>query len=331
MEKHFKKGIIFTILISVLVAPSFALAAWWNPFTWGWLNRIFHFQQQIQKQEQQQKQEQKENPADSKTYKNNQYGFQFLYPEKKSPQNVYITEGNKVYVNIKGGTQSVEIFSKDENESFESAIKRIILKNFPSTDCKVEIGTISANNYHGQYQKAEISYPAPINSADPFWKNSALCNSAYDKTNGLRYFAYDPSIPDKFAFFDVGQFAITISENSSIPWQDTFKFTDVKLVVWPDKNSFDLVGKTFFVKNLDNNKKIKVITTESTKYYTNGYKCTTQPCTESSITVIKTYDFQGFYSLMQNWQGPAWRFILLGKLNSDGSVTATEIFYTMQG
>lgn len=36
MQKQIKNYLIFAILIFVLIAPSFALAAWWNPFSWHW-------------------------------------------------------------------------------------------------------------------------------------------------------------------------------------------------------------------------------------------------------------------------------------------------------
>lgn len=52
MQKQTKNLIIFAVLISILIAPSFALAAWWNPFSWGFWgniwNSIFHFQQTAQ-------------------------------------------------------------------------------------------------------------------------------------------------------------------------------------------------------------------------------------------------------------------------------------------
>lgn len=50
--------IFLIILLAVFVVPQIALAAWWNPFSWGIWNRIFHFQkteQQVQKQKQQNK------------------------------------------------------------------------------------------------------------------------------------------------------------------------------------------------------------------------------------------------------------------------------------
>jgi len=51
VKKNLNK-LTLIILVALLIAPSFALAAWWNPFSWGIWNRIFHFRQLEQKQEQ---------------------------------------------------------------------------------------------------------------------------------------------------------------------------------------------------------------------------------------------------------------------------------------
>ena len=50
-----KKYFFLILLVAVLVVPSITLAAWWNPFSWGMWNSIFHFNQQAQKAVQQQK------------------------------------------------------------------------------------------------------------------------------------------------------------------------------------------------------------------------------------------------------------------------------------
>jgi hypothetical protein len=50
MKKYIKFFII--ILASAVIVPQAALAAWWNPFSWGMWNRVFHFQRAEQKQEQ---------------------------------------------------------------------------------------------------------------------------------------------------------------------------------------------------------------------------------------------------------------------------------------
>ncbi|MCX6719794.1 MAG: PsbP-related protein [Candidatus Staskawiczbacteria bacterium] len=95
MQNKYFKFLIIALAVAVIV-PQVALAAWWNPLSWGWVNRIFHFQrtEQKQKQEQEQKQEQPKNklqadnsasstsPTDDwKTYTNTQYGFEFKYPK----------------------------------------------------------------------------------------------------------------------------------------------------------------------------------------------------------------------------------------------------------
>lgn len=76
MQKQTKNLIVFAVLISILIAPSFALAAWWNPFSWGFWgniwNSIFH------KQEQQQVQT--IDTKDWKVYLNSKNGFSFNYP-----------------------------------------------------------------------------------------------------------------------------------------------------------------------------------------------------------------------------------------------------------
>jgi|GEM_PF-4455794 len=159
-----------------------------------------------------------------KVYNNSQYGFEFQYPADFNGEKDVIVIGTKFYIDGKDG-QSVEIFKKDADETLEAAIKRIILANYSSPDCKIEIKSLPANSYRGEYIVANISYPAPSNAQDPYWVNAPLCNQDYARTNGIRYFSYDPLIPNKFAFFDIGQYAITIDAENSVPWQNTFKFT----------------------------------------------------------------------------------------------------------
>ncbi len=52
MQKYFKY--LLLALVVAFVVPQMALAAWWNPMSWGWMNTIFHFQQAQQKIKQQQ-------------------------------------------------------------------------------------------------------------------------------------------------------------------------------------------------------------------------------------------------------------------------------------
>lgn len=154
--------------------------------------------------------------------------FQYVkYPDKNSTANVK-EEGNRVYVYMNNAVaesgQFVEVFNKNPDETFEASIRRQVLANFPSAQCKIEISR--SNIYSGGYV-AEISYPAPTDSNQPVFANMELCNKNYDKSNGIRYFLYDANYPDKFLYFDIGQYAIPgrgTFETNVIPWQDTIQF-----------------------------------------------------------------------------------------------------------
>lgn len=87
MQKQTKNLIIILLLASILVLPSVALAAWWNPFSWGIWNRVFHFQRTEQRQERIASPAPTPTPTANstsnwKTYKNSEYGFEFKYPTK---------------------------------------------------------------------------------------------------------------------------------------------------------------------------------------------------------------------------------------------------------
>jgi hypothetical protein len=100
-------GVIILLLV-VLIVPSFASAAWWNPFSWN-IFKIF-FQPRTNTAQQITN---KPNPSPTptvspapvstlpaadtsnwKTYKNDKYGFQFKYPEsfsvKESPNSTHV-------------------------------------------------------------------------------------------------------------------------------------------------------------------------------------------------------------------------------------------------
>ena len=102
---------------------------------------------------------------------------------------------------------------------------------------------------------------------------------------------------------------------------NTFVPQPVTVLMWPDVKSFNLTNKTFEAKDLNTSKKIKVATNTSTKYY----KIVNMAPSPSDY-----FDFQGLYSLLKNWEGPTWRFTLKGTTQNDGSIMASEIFYTIQ-
>jgi len=95
----------------------------------------------------------------------------------------------------------------------------------------------------------------------------------------------------------------------------------VTISMWPDVESFDMANKTFEAKDFNTKEKIKISTDTSTKYYRIVYE---------APSPSDYFDFQGLYSLLKNWEGPTWRFTLRGTTQSDGSIMANEIFYTIQ-
>lgn len=73
MKNNYLAFLIIALAVAIIV-PQITLAAWWNPFSWnwGWVNRIFHFQQT---QQQEQKQAQNECKKE-----NEQCGYSFGKP-----------------------------------------------------------------------------------------------------------------------------------------------------------------------------------------------------------------------------------------------------------
>lgn len=95
MQNKYTKLLIIILAVAIVV-PQVTLAAWWNPFSWGIWNRVFHFQRTEQKQEQQQSKEQQDKQtAGWKAYANSQYGFEFEYPADWVFSESKIAEGAK--------------------------------------------------------------------------------------------------------------------------------------------------------------------------------------------------------------------------------------------
>jgi hypothetical protein len=91
----------------------------------------------------------------------------------------------------------------------------------------------------------------------------------------------------------------------------------ITLTVWPEVNSFDLTNQTFKAKDLNVLSTVKILTNSSTKYY-------------RQVSSNEYHDFQWLYNTMKNWEGPAWHFTARGIMQPDGSVLASEIYYTVQ-
>lgn len=161
------------------------------------------------------------------TFTSKELGISFQYAiEQAGGQMTKVSRlGDKVYISVGDMAvetgQFVEVFTKNANETFADAIRRRILANYPSSKCTIEV---APSNIQGGYWVAEIGYPATPESEGPPWANASLCNEAYAKTNGIRYFLYDPKHPTEFVYLDIGQYFI--QGPGEIPWQHTLTFID---------------------------------------------------------------------------------------------------------
>ncbi|HXK36000.1 MAG TPA: hypothetical protein VJ553_00255 [Candidatus Paceibacterota bacterium] len=161
--------------------------------------------------------------GESRTFSSGVLGISFQYiPLHPESVTVAVKEvGDRIYVydtrtGYEGG-QFVEQFSKKTNETFEASIRRQILAGFTG-QCTVELAR--SNIYSGGWI-AEIGYPDPSDPNDPPWENAQYCNEDYAQTNGIRYFLYDEDFPDRFYYFDIGQYSIF--GRDEIPWQHTIE------------------------------------------------------------------------------------------------------------
>jgi hypothetical protein len=153
-----------------------------------------------------------------KIYRNEEFGVEFSY-EKDCEIKI---EEDKVIV---CGDQYVEIFNKDENKDLKESIEEDFLKDYSSKECFYKKLKESTDNT----EYGIISFPIDNNSEIPWWDNNKNCPQEYSETNGIRYFIEDADYTNRYAFFDIGQYAIMGSEDKT--WQQTFKFIDKEEVI----------------------------------------------------------------------------------------------------
>lgn len=161
----------------------------------------------------------------AQTYTSEALGVTFTYnPKPVESFSVIVTEkGNKIYLH--GMTEKpeqgkmIEVFSKAANQTLAQAITEDLLKDYKPADCfAVDIVRVPTDPRPSSYSYAEISYPAPANSQDPFWVNGAKCPQPYSKTNAVQYFMANSAIPAKYVFLQLGQDSIT--DDGRVPGPD---------------------------------------------------------------------------------------------------------------
>lgn len=169
--------------------------------------------------------------SNAKTHISNKLGIQFSYLEDQRNSivggeneiiKIYETD-RKVYVYPSTQKpqegQWVEVFEKKAEESLEEAIKSQFLKDRSSESCFV---TVTDSDKNDIIVTASIDFPQNEGeSLEEWWQKTEYCSPDYAKTNGMRYFWYDPRYPTKYLFFSIGQYIINASEGKS--WQDTIQ------------------------------------------------------------------------------------------------------------
>lgn len=96
---------------------------------------------------------------------------------------------------------------------------------------------------------------------------------------------------------------------------------NVTITLTIDVESFDLVNKTFEGITSPENQKVKVETTDSTKFYSKA---------AGTEMEMDNFTFSEFHSLLENWIGPMRFFTTKGFLEKEGVIKADEVFYFVQ-
>jgi hypothetical protein len=150
----------------------------------------------------------------TKFYSSDKLGVKFRYKSMSDLHEVVVEEkDSKIYLHLEKEAldmaKTIEVFDKDPNKTLKQAIEERFLKNYSRANCYVEdSSTIPELKRPDGYEVANISYPAPTDPNDPFWENRDKCDPVYSKTNDVRYFLYNPSVPNKYVFLILGQDSI---------------------------------------------------------------------------------------------------------------------------
>lgn len=168
-----------------------------------------------------------------KTFFSPSLGITFNYPNIYPPANKeniieVLEKGNKVYIyrkssGIESG-QYVEVFFKEPRQTLEEVIKEKFLKNYSERDCFVK-KLPPSKNFPSNFTRAIITFPKVSSDDKNYspWIYAAKCPQNYTAFNGVSFFAMDLNHPDKFFFFNIGQYAIMVDEEKGISWEETFK------------------------------------------------------------------------------------------------------------
>lgn len=163
--------------------------------------------------------------GEAQLFQSEDLGISFNYMQVQNDEEVIVAQDKSTVhifprrLGIQGG-QSVEVFKKSPADTLQQAIQKTLLANKNPADCVVLPYRLDPT-YPQTYQAAEIGYPIEVPDIVVQEEMAQKCGAGYAKTNGIRYFLYNPATPDRFVFFTIGQYPILAAE--TIPWQNTLR------------------------------------------------------------------------------------------------------------
>ena len=138
-----------------------------------------------------------------------------------------LEEGNtiNVYVPYFGtsSAKTIEVFDKSPTQTIQEAITEKFLNGYNTNDCFVV--TYGTTKLSSEYVYLGISYPPSTNPNDP-WENISKCPRSYSELNGVRPFIFNPQVPDKYIFIELGQDSITTDGTSNKDWSSSVQILE---------------------------------------------------------------------------------------------------------
>ncbi len=183
-------------------------------------------------------------PVPHVTYTSNNLGVRFTYPIQVGGVLKFFTReiGNRIYLydnynkesfnqpfsgtdadflkSIAPGALSVEVFTKDPQQSLADAIKQQFLSKYSGTNCFVHTASNGQPRLDALQQTAVIDFPGHSNLTREQLNASVAKCPNYVTAYGASYFMMDPKHPGKLLFVTIGQYNI-LSGVGGLTWDRT--------------------------------------------------------------------------------------------------------------
>ena len=180
-------------------------------------------------------------PVPHVTYTSNNLGVRFTYPIQVEALKFFTREiGNKIYLydnyhkesfnhsfsgtdadflkSIAPGAFSVEVITKDPQQSLADAIKQQFLTGYSATDCYVNTTRDGHPRGDESIQTAIIDFPHHSNQTrEQLVASVSKCSKYVRSFDSVNYFMMDPKHPSKLLFVKIGQYNIPSGE-SGLTW-----------------------------------------------------------------------------------------------------------------